>query len=227
MNVRLLTDDAEFADELVAALKVHWPHLQVEVCNDIPNCAKALRDKTVGVMFVGPTKGMGVHQAVRRVRQYWSGPVVAALDEKQPNNMMKVIDAGADDFVSLPLDSAEAVARVVALTRRVTSGEPLEKRGPIELPGLLVKPTTREVFLEDEPVHLTPTEFRLLFVLLQNHDRTLTHGTLQQLIWGDDEQRDQELKKYVQRVRRKLGDDRRKTPWIRTVHGIGYRMCAM
>ena len=70
---------------------------------------------------------------------------------------------------------------------------------------------------------LTPTEFRLLHLLAKNRHVTLTQDFIQRIIWSDDVQAGETLKKYIQRLRRKLGDDARNPIWIKTIHGVGYR----
>ncbi|MDA0771118.1 MAG: helix-turn-helix domain-containing protein [Chloroflexi bacterium] len=70
---------------------------------------------------------------------------------------------------------------------------------------------------------LTPTEFKLLYLLAKNRHMTLSQEFIQRVIWADDIEAGDTLKKYVQRLRRKLGDDARNPIWIKTVHGVGYR----
>ncbi len=73
---------------------------------------------------------------------------------------------------------------------------------------------------------LTPTEFKLLHLLARNRHMTLSQPFIHRVIWGDDVQVGETLKKYIQRLRRKLGDDARNPTWIKTVHGFGYRFSA-
>ena len=71
---------------------------------------------------------------------------------------------------------------------------------------------------------LTPTEFNLLYLLGKNRHMTLSHEFIWSALWADDVLAKDTLKKYVQRLRRKLGDDAKNPNWIRTVHGLGYRL---
>ena len=90
----------------------------------------------------------------------------------------------------------------------------------------MLNPSTYEVFLGEQRLILTPTEFRLLHLLAKNRHITLTQEYIQRAIWSDDIETGSTLKKYVQRLRKKLGDDARNPTWIRTVHGVGYRFSA-
>ena len=73
---------------------------------------------------------------------------------------------------------------------------------------------------------LTPTEFKLLHLLARNRHVTLPQTLIKRTVWSDDVQAGAALKKYVQRLRRKLGDDARNPLWIKNVHGVGYRFGA-
>ena len=71
---------------------------------------------------------------------------------------------------------------------------------------------------------MTPTEFKLLYLLGKNRHMTLSQDSIRRRIWASDVQTRDTPKKYIQRLRRKLGDDARDPKWIKTVHGLGYRL---
>ena len=70
----------------------------------------------------------------------------------------------------------------------------------------------------------TPTEFRLLHLVAKNRHRTLAQEYIMDAVWGDDLDGGNKVKKYIQRLRRKLNDDAKNPRWIKTVHGMGYRL---
>ena len=115
------------------------------------------------------------------------------------------------------------VARLVALMRRVGLSKHRSEEGPIFCGELVINPATYEVYLGSSRLLLTPTEFKLLHLLAKNRHMTLSQEFIQRVIWTDDIEAGDTLKKYVQRLRRKLGDDARNPTWIKTVHGVGYR----
>jgi DNA-binding response OmpR family regulator len=88
---------------------------------------------------------------------------------------------------------------------------------------LLVNPATYEAFLGGERLTLTTTEFRLLYLLLKNWGIVVSRATLERTVWGEQVDSYGLVKKYVQRLRHKLGDDAREPFWIASVHGVGYR----
>src|SRR5688572_2753630 len=87
--------------------------------------------------------------------------------------------------------------------------------------------SAQELRVKGEPVELTPTEYKLLYHLVRNAGRTLTHGTLLAKVWGREYLDEVDyLRVYVRRLRDKLGDDPEKPRYIRTERGLGYRFIA-
>ncbi len=107
--------------------------------------------------------------------------------------------------------------------RRTGARARREEERPLRSGQLLVNPTTYEVFLGDRRVALTSTEFRLLHLLLKNRGIVVSHETLGRTLWGEEVDSSELVKKYVQRLRRKLGDTAQQPRWIVSIHGTGYR----
>ena len=117
----------------------------------------------------------------------------------------------------------EVMARVVALLRRVGLTKQVGQDTPMLCGDLLINPATYEVFLGSNGLALTPTEFKLLHLLAKNRHMTVSQELIQRVIWDDEIGAGPTLKKFIQSLRRKLGDDARHPAWIKTVRGVGYR----
>jgi DNA-binding response OmpR family regulator len=144
--------------------------------------------------------------------------IVKVGDEME---VVTALESGADDYVRLPCDLTEIMARVFALLRRVSVRS---NRHEILFSGpLRINPATYEVFLEDQRVVLTSTEFRMLLLLVKSRGAVVSHETLEKELWDGRTNSDGLVKKYVQHLRRKLGDDARESFWVANVHGVGYR----
>jgi two-component system OmpR family response regulator len=127
-------------------------------------------------------------------------------------------DAGGDDYVTKPFALVELVARIQALLRR-TGGI-----GAVEAEGIRLDPVTHAVSAEGTEVALTPTEFRLLALLLARPGEAVRRRELIRAGWPHGAiVRENTLDAYVARIRRKLRQ-LENAPEIRTVHGIGYRV---
>ena len=124
------------------------------------------------------------------------------------------LEVGADDYVRLPCDLTEIMVRIWALLRRVGLRTEPETDGPISSGRLVISPCTYEVFMDDRRAVLTSTEFRLLHLLVKNRGTVVAHQTLERAFWGGYMDSSRLVKKYVQRLRRKLGDHAREPVWI-------------
>ncbi len=145
--------------------------------------------------------------------------VLSAYDEEDLK--VKALDAGADDYVTKPFKAEEFLARMRAVMRRVGTGELSSTEAKIEIEGLTLDLKGRRGFVDDVDIHLTPTEFALLAILVKNRDAVITHNELLAKVWGD-EYRDSShyLHVYLGRIRKKLGD--KYGALLETVASMGY-----
>ena len=162
-------------------------------------------------------------EVLRRLREWSDVPVLILSVRDDPEEKVEALDGGADDYVTKPFDTAELLARVRAAQRRSLkeTGEPLFTSGPLR-----VDFTARLVKLNGNEIKLTPTEYSLLRVLVQNAGKVVTHRQLLRTVWGEkSESQAQYLRVYVTHLRKKLEPERDSPPLIQTEVGIGYRLC--
>jgi len=164
-------------------------------------------------------------EVIRRVRPFSDVPIIVLSVRDGQADKVAALDAGADDYVTKPFAMEELLARARAALRRVTSDEPAvptQRFGALEVD--LVR---RLVTLDDEPVHLTPTEYQLLEALVSNPGKLLTHQWLLRRIWGQGYATETTyLRTYIRTLRKKLGDDASSPALIVTEPGVGYRWIA-
>jgi two-component system, OmpR family, KDP operon response regulator KdpE len=161
-------------------------------------------------------------ELVRRLRKTSSVPVLVLTVRSEERDKVRVLDAGADDYVTKPFGVAELVARARALLRRGDRrGEPPTRArfGDVE-----VDRDARSVRKAGHPVHLTPTEFALLTALLSKPGAVWTHRQLFAAVWGTTAGvTNDTLRVHMGSLRRKLEDDPDRPRWIRTEPWVGYR----
>ena len=134
------------------------------------------------------------------------------------------LDGGADDYLTKPFGSDELLARIRAALRRSGNG-PIHATlvaGPLSL-----DPISLLVRLNGEELHLRPTEFNLLRVLMLNAGRVVRHRAILTVVWGEEYVEDAAiLRTYINQLRHKLHDDPIRPRFIRTEPGVGYRFIA-
>ena len=164
-------------------------------------------------------------EVIRRLRSWSQVPVIVLSVREAQADKIAALDAGADDFVTKPFAMDELLARTRAVLRRIGPGTP---ESPVVRAGdLEVDLSHRAVTRAGEPVHLTPTEYALLELLVANPGKLLTHRFLLRKVWGDGYQ-DQSnyLRVYVAGLRKKLEKDPAAPVHILTEPGVGYRWAA-
>jgi two-component system KDP operon response regulator KdpE len=182
----------------------------------------ALRLPTAAIIELVLPDGDGV-QVCRRLREWSAMPVILLTAVCDEHEQVRALEAGADDYVTKPFRPRELVARLHAHLRRA---EPACEQPSVELGGLEIDLASRAVRRGGDEIHLTPMEFKLLTVLLQNRGRLLTHTALLQQVWGPayiDAR--QTLRAHIANLRRKI-EPIDGEPLIHTDHGIGYRLAA-
>ena len=135
------------------------------------------------------------------------------------------LQKGATAYLVKPLSPTELVARIQATLRKRAAPDLHSQRELYRLRGLTVDYAERVVTLNEHPVQLTATEYRLLYELSVNAGRVLSHDQLPQRVWGMEVLGEARLvRSFVKKFRHKLGDDARNPAYIFTVSRVGYRM---
>jgi two-component system KDP operon response regulator KdpE len=164
---------------------------------------------------------LGGLEVVQEIRRHPGGvPVLVLTVRGEEREKVRLLDAGADDFVTKPFGIAELLARARALLRRRgPAREPLTRWGDVE-----VEFETRTVRKRGRPVHLTPLEFSILQVLVGKPGAVWTHRQLVAAVWGTTAGVSHDtLRVHVGSLRRKLEDDPNRPKWFRTEPWVGYR----
>jgi DNA-binding response OmpR family regulator len=214
MRILLVEDDRMLGDGLQAGLT--QAGYAVDWLRDGEAAVAALSTESFAavVLDLGLPKRDGLSVLKWLRGRHDATPVLILTARDQLEDRVRGLDLGADDYVLKPFDLDEIAARLRALVRRAHGHpEPLLTLGEIEL-----NPAARTVTRSGQAVELTPREFELLHLLLQNNGHVLTRRTLEEQLYTWNEAVDSNaLEVHIHHLRRKLGND-----LIRTVRGVGY-----
>lgn len=162
-------------------------------------------------------------EVIRRLREWTSKPIIVLTARSQEHDKVTALDLGADDYLTKPFGIEELLARMrVALRRtaRTEAGEPLFQIG-----DLRVDLEKRRVFIAGKEVHLSPTEYKLLGVLVRHAGKVITHRQLLKEVWGPlHAEEAQYLRVYMRQLRGKLEENPSRPRYLLTEIGVGYRL---
>ena len=225
MKTLFLSQNDDKVEQMALALKIRWPDLNPLVAfKGIIGLDILKHEEPDVAILCEDLVDMDMFSLIKEIRRFSDIPIVVISDADDEMAGIKALDFGADDFISSNASLMVMMVKVVALMRRVNMAHREVNEEPIHCGELLINPATFEVYLGSKPLRLTPTEFRMLHLLAKNRHITLSQDYIISSIWADDYEGGNKVKKYIQRLRRKLSDDARCPRWIKTVHGMGYRL---
>ncbi len=163
-------------------------------------------------------------ETLKKIRQVSSVPVIFLSVKGEEFDRVRGLDLGADDYMTKPFSPRELMSRIRAVLRR-TAAKELTARSEIVVDDeLRINFDQRKVIVRGQEVQLRPTEYRLLYQLVSNAGRLLTHETLLSRVWGP-EYRDEDhyVRLYITYLRQKIEKDPKNPKYILSERGLGYR----
>ncbi|MBK7394614.1 MAG: response regulator transcription factor [Chloracidobacterium sp.] len=159
----------------------------------------------------------------REIRKVSTLPIIVLSVRGEEKTKVQALDAGADDYVTKPFGIDELLARVRAALRRLPDVHE-DSESILEDGDFRIDPSTRDVTVNGESVHLTPKEFDLLVFLFRNRNKVMTHRSILTAIWGGNfTEQTEYLRVFVGQLRKKVEEDPSQPKYIRTEPWVGYR----
>ena len=221
---RVLVVDDE--PQILRTLRINLAarHFEVAVAADGSSALRQAQDRLpdLVILDLGLPDIDGV-EVIHGLRGWTKVPIIVLSGRSGSQDKVNALDAGADDYVTKPFAIDELLARIRAVTRRATSTEPA---GPVRVGNHLIDLANKTVRPVEggQPVHLTPTEWHILEILLPNPGKLVTQRDLLTQVWGPTYlNQGHYARQYIAQLRRKLEPDPARPRHLLTELGIGYR----
>jgi two-component system KDP operon response regulator KdpE len=161
-------------------------------------------------------------EVTRRLREWSQTPIIILSVREAEHDKIAALDAGADDYLTKPFSTGELMARMRVALRRTT---PVPDEPVFRVDDLQMDVSRRLVTVNEQQVSLTPTEYEILRLLLQNAGKVLTHRQLLRQVWGTAYESEMHiLRVNISNLRRKIEPDPSRPHYLLTEPGVGYRI---
>lgn len=169
--------------------------------------------------------GISGEEVCRRLRQNSKVPIIMLTAKAEAEDRVEGLGIGADDYITKPFSPQEVLARIKAVLRRVQDeGGKLADILTFSGGDLVVDTLRREVRYQEEKVHLTPTEFKILSVMARSPGRVFSREQLTEMVHGYNyEGFDRTIDAHIKNLRQKLEAGSNTPQYLHTVYGMGYR----
>lgn len=225
-NILVCDDDKEIVEAIQIYLENENYHIYKAY--DGEQALKILEEKDIQLLIIDVMmpKLDGIH-ATLKIREYSSIPIIILSAKSEDADKILGLNIGADDYVTKPFNPLELVARVKSHLRRYTKlGNLHENNSRVcRVGGLSINDETKEVFVDDEPVRLTPIEYNILLLLVQNAGRVFSINQIYEAIWNEEAiGADNTVAVHIRHIREKIEINPKEPRYLKVVWGVGYKI---
>ena len=226
LQILVVEDDAPVRNLITTTLKAHdYKHIIAE------NGEEAIRQAStcnpdIALLDLGLPDMDGV-EVIKKIRTWSNMPIIVISARSEDSDKIEALDNGADDYLTKPFSVEELLARLRVTGRRLAmmqanagANESVFTNGKLKIDY-----AAGCAFIDEEELHLTPIEYKLLCLMSQNVGKVLTHTFITQKVWGSSWDNDvASLRVFMATLRKKLEAAPDSPQYIQTHIGVGYRM---
>ncbi len=223
----LVCDDDK---EIVEAIEIYLIQEGFEVLKayDGIEAIETLKNNDVQLLIIDVMMPRmdGIH-AVMKIRETSSIPIIILSAKTEDPDKILGLNVGADDYLPKPFNPLELVARVKSQLRRYTKlgNLPQDSGEVFQVGGLVIHDDTKEVYVDDEPVKLTPIEYNILLLLVKNQGRVFSIDQIYEMIWNEQAiGADNTVAVHIRHIREKIEINPKEPRYLKVVWGVGYKV---
>ena len=226
VDIVFIGGDEPTLERVVQSIRLRWPLATTISAATGAAGLELVREASPDLVIIhSDLRDMFPQVLVEELRGMSRVPILVLTRETDETESITALELGADDYVQFPCGIWQFIARVWAILRRSGFISFRDEKRCLLINGRLsIDPHGHEVYLDGQKVHLTPTEFQLLYLLAGSHGEVVSRQVLESALCGDGESTPPSAKKPIQRLRWNLEDSANNPHWIARVYGVGYRL---
>jgi DNA-binding response OmpR family regulator len=221
-KVLLIDDDVDFL-KLISLIFKESGAQPITARDGLEGMGKLFTQRPDLIILDVMMPGIDGFQVCQRIRQYSNTPLIMLTALDHDDHMLKGLEAGADDFLSKPINREILMARAKAVIRRSEQSNGYQEVFNYTDGRLEIDIEKHRVLIGGKQIKLTPVEFRLLAYLVSNASRVLSFEQILDHVWGSEYKgNDDYVHVYISHLRSKIEQDPKKPRYILSIHGVGY-----
>ena len=223
--ILVVEDDRSIQNLMVTTLKAHDYKYLTAANGETAILEASSHNPDIILLDLGLPDMDGI-DIIKKIRTWSDVPIIVISARSEDTDKIEALDAGADDYLTKPFSVEELLARLRVTERRLAAMQGKQMTDSVFINGKLrVDYSAGCAYLDDEELHLTPIEYKLLCLLSRNVGKVLTHTFITQQIWGHSWENDiASLRVFMATLRKKLDKNADSEQYIQTHIGVGYRM---
>jgi two-component system, OmpR family, KDP operon response regulator KdpE len=221
-RVLVVEDEPEMRKFIRASLSSHgYRVIEAERASEAISLSTSHNPQLI-LLDLGLPDGDGI-ELTRQLREWSNVPIIVISARGREEDKVAALDAGADDYLTKPFGVNELLARMRVAQRHAQATESPSAQ-QLDLGDVRLDLSRREVTRAGEPVHLTPTEYRLLVLLARHAGKVLTHRQILKEVWGPHATQTHYVRVQMAELRKKIEADPARPKLLVTEPGVGYRL---
>ncbi len=222
MKILAIEDERSIVDAIGLAFEFRWPDAGLLSANTGKDGVALVKKEHPDLVLLDINlPDMTGFQVLEAIREFSAVPVIVLTVRSDDTDVLRGLEAGADDYITKPFNYLTLLARAKAVLRRAEAPSIQKTHETAVSPRVKIDFVEQRVTVDGSPVRLTPVEYRLLVLLARNKDKVVDYQRIAEDVWQTDyEGQTQNIRIYARRLRNKLGDNPPKM--ILNHHGTGY-----
>ena len=223
--ILVVEDDRPVQNLMITTLKAHDYRYLTAMNGETAIMEASSHNPDIILLDLGLPDMDGI-DVIKKIRTWSNAPIIIISARSEDSDKVEALDAGADDYLTKPFSVEELLARLRVMERRLAASRTEHMLSSVFVDGKLrIDYTAGCAYMEEEELHLTPIEYKLLCLLSKNVGKVLTHTYITQNIWGHSWENDvASLRVFMATLRKKLEKNSDSVQYIQTHVGVGYRM---